>query len=93
MTVNKPIGPVPKIATVSPNRTSPSDSVNINQYQEKETEVPHKDISESKSDKIMQEEAQKKDVPSNPNDNDTDIDEKGEETKSKKGFWSRFFGG
>ncbi len=41
----------------------------------------------------MQEEAQKKDVPSNPNDNDTDIDEKGEETKSKKGFWSRFFGG
>ncbi|HHQ7379570.1 DUF536 domain-containing protein (plasmid) [Staphylococcus xylosus] len=70
-----------------------NDSVNINQYQEKETEVPHKDISESKSDKIMQEEAQKKDVPSNPNDNDTDIDEKGEETKSKKGFWSRFFGG
>ncbi|MGW7988390.1 DUF536 domain-containing protein [Staphylococcus shinii] len=70
-----------------------NDSVNINQHQEKETEVPHKDISESKSDKIMQEEAQKKDVPSNPNDNDTDIDEKGEETKSKKGFWSRFFGG
>ena len=58
--VNKPIGPAPKIATVSPNRTSPSDSVNINQYQEKETEVPHKDISESKSDKIMQEESQKK---------------------------------
>ena len=72
---------------------NPNDSVNINQYHEKETEVPHKDISESKSDKIMQEEAQKKDVPSNPNDNDTDIDEKGEETKSKKGFWSRFFGG
>lgn len=76
--------------------TYTTEPVNINQHQEeeKETEVQHKDISESQSDEGTQdEEVQTEDVLSNPNDNDTDIDEKGEEKQSKKGFWSRLFGG
>lgn len=71
--------------------TYTTEPVNINQYHEEEkaTEVQHKDISKSQSDEGTQNE----DVPSNPNDNDTDIDEKGEAMQSKKGFWSRLFGG
>ncbi|MGZ1606360.1 DUF536 domain-containing protein, partial [Staphylococcus argenteus] len=38
------------------------------------------------------EEAQREDVSANPNDNDSDIEEKSEETEAKKGFWSRLFG-
>lgn len=76
--------------------TYTTEPVNINQHQEeeKETEVQHKDISESQSyEGTQDEEVQTEDVLSNTNDNDTDIDEKGEEKQSKKGFWSRLFGG
>ncbi|MGW7805825.1 DUF536 domain-containing protein [Staphylococcus xylosus] len=74
--------------------TYTTDSVNINQHQEeeKEAEIQHKDIDESKSDESTRyEETQKEDVPSNQND--SDIEEKSEETQPKKGFWSRLFGG
>lgn len=76
--------------------TYTTEPVNINQHQEEEKEIEgqHKDISESQSDEGTQdEEVQTEDVLSNPNDNDTDINEKGEEKQSKKGFWSRLFGG
>lgn len=76
--------------------TYTNEHVNINHHQEedKETEVQHKDISESQSDEeTKDEELQKENVPSNPNYNDSDIEEKREETQSKKGFWSRLFGG
>ncbi|MCL9750057.1 DUF536 domain-containing protein, partial [Staphylococcus aureus] len=47
----------------------------------------------SQSDESTQgEEAQREDVSANPNDNDSDIEEKSEETEPKKGFWSRLFG-
>ncbi|EVR86894.1 hypothetical protein P600_02867, partial [Staphylococcus aureus M1470] len=59
----------------------------------KETEIQYKDISGSQSDESTQgEEAKKEDVPANLNDNDSDIEEKSEETEPKKGFWSRLFG-
>lgn len=76
--------------------TYTTDSVNINQYQEEEkaAEVQYKDISESQSDESTQDkEVQKEDVPSNQNDNDIGIEEKSEDTQTKKGFWSRLFGG
>lgn len=76
--------------------TYTNEHVNINHHQEedKETEVQHKDIFESQSDEeTKDEELQKENVPSNPNYNDSDIEEKREETQSKKGFWSRLFGG
>ncbi|MCM3519820.1 DUF536 domain-containing protein [Staphylococcus xylosus] len=76
--------------------TYTNEHVNINHHQEedKETEVQHKDISESQSDEeTKDEELQKENVPSNSNYNDSDIEEKREETQSKKGFWSRLFGG
>lgn len=57
-----------------------SDSVNTDQYQkeEKKPEVQPKDISESQQDDSF-----------NQNDKDIAI----EETQTKKGFWSRLFGG
>lgn len=57
-----------------------SDSVNTDQYQkeEKKAEVQPKDISESQQDDSF-----------NQNDKDIAI----EETQTKKGFWSRLFGG
>ena len=76
--------------------TYTNEHVNISHHQEedKETEVQHKDIFESQSDEeTKDEELQKENVPSNPNYNDSDIEEKREETQSKKGFWSRLFGG
>src|SRR5699024_11460174 len=76
--------------------TYTTDHVNINQHQEetKEAEIQYKDISESQSDGSIQgEEGQREGVPSNQNDNDSDIEEKSEETQPKKGFWSRLFGG
>ncbi|MGW7951207.1 DUF536 domain-containing protein [Staphylococcus xylosus] len=76
--------------------TYTTDSVNINQYQEEEkaAEVQYKDISESQSEESIQDkEVQKEDVPSNQNDNDIGIEEKSEDIQTKKGFWSRLFGG
>lgn len=57
-----------------------SDSVNTDQYQkeEKKPEVQPKDITENQQDDLF-----------NQNDKDIAI----EETQTKKGFWSRFFGG
>ncbi|HEQ3959348.1 TPA: DUF536 domain-containing protein, partial [Streptococcus pyogenes] len=57
-----------------------SDSVNTDQYQkeEKKPEVQPKDISENQQDDSF-----------NQNDKDIAI----EETQTKKGFWSRLFGG
>ena len=64
-----------------------SDSVNTDQYQkeEKKPEVQPKDISESQQD----EKSQQQDDSFNQNDKDIAI----EETQTKKGFWSRLFGG
>ncbi|MGZ9423717.1 DUF536 domain-containing protein [Staphylococcus epidermidis] len=64
-----------------------SDSVNTDQYQkeEKKPEVQPKDISESQQD----EKSQQQDDLFNQNDKDIAI----EETQTKKGFWSRLFGG
>ncbi|HCV8239911.1 TPA: DUF536 domain-containing protein [Staphylococcus aureus] len=60
---------------------------------EKHLNYPYKDISGSQSDESTQgEEAKREDVPANLNDNDSDIEEKSEETEPKKGFWSRLFG-
>ncbi|MGW7895468.1 DUF536 domain-containing protein (plasmid) [Staphylococcus xylosus] len=76
--------------------TYTTDSVNMNQYQEKakETEIQYSDIPESKNDESIQgEEAQKEDDLSKQNDNDSDIEYKSEETQPKKGFWGRLFGG
>lgn len=73
--------------------TYTTDPVNINPHQEEEKKIQNKDISNSQSDERTQdEEAPKEDVPSNQNDNHNDIEEKGEETQPKKGFWSRLFG-
>ncbi|MCZ2499698.1 DUF536 domain-containing protein, partial [Xylophilus sp. Kf1] len=57
-----------------------SDSVNTDQYQkeEKKPEVQPKDITENQQDDLF-----------NQNDKDIAI----EETQTKKGFWSRLFGG
>ena len=57
-----------------------SDSVNTDQYQkeEKKPEVQPKDITENQQDDLF-----------NQNDKDISI----EETQTKKGFWSRLFGG
>ncbi|MGW7977491.1 DUF536 domain-containing protein [Staphylococcus xylosus] len=68
--------------------TYTTDSEDINQDQEEDKESD-KDISES----LRDESTQSEDVPSNQNDNDSDIEEKGEETQPKKSFWSRLFGG
>ncbi|HCX2606118.1 TPA: DUF536 domain-containing protein [Staphylococcus aureus] len=76
-------------------KTYTTSPVNINRDQEetKETEIQYKDISGSQSDESTQgEEAQREDVSANPNYNDSDIEEKSEETEAKKGFWSRLFG-
>ncbi|HFV7437768.1 TPA: DUF536 domain-containing protein [Staphylococcus aureus] len=76
-------------------KTYTTNPVNINRDQEetKETEIQYKDISGSQSDESIQgEEAKREDVPANLNDNDSDIEEKSEETEPKKGFWSRLFG-
>ena len=64
-----------------------SDSVNTDQYQkeEKKPEVQPKDISESQQD----EKSQQQDDSFNQNDKDIAI----EETQTKKGFWTRLFGG
>ena len=65
-----------------------SDSVNTNQYQKEEinpAEVQSKGISENQQDG----ESQKEDDPFNQNDKGIAI----EETQTKKGFWSRLFGG
>ena len=64
-----------------------SDSVNTDQYQkeEKKPEVQPKDISESQ----QYEKSQQQDDSFNQNDKDIAI----EETQTKKGFWSRLFGG
>lgn len=64
-----------------------SDSVNTNQYQKEEInpEVQSKGISENQQDG----ESQKEDDPFNQNDKGIAI----EETQTKKGFWSRLFGG
>ena len=64
-----------------------SDSVNTDQYkkEEKKPEVQPKDISESQQD----EKSQQQDDSFNQNDKDIAI----EETQTKKGFWSRLFGG
>ncbi|MCD8825154.1 DUF536 domain-containing protein [Mammaliicoccus sciuri] len=71
--------------------TDTTDSVNINQDQE--SEMQYEDISERQSDESTQDDvAPKKDDLSNSNDNDSDIEEKSEETQPKKGFWSRLFG-
>ena len=71
--------------------TTDSEDINQNQEEDKESD---KDISESLRDESTQsEEVQIEDVPSNQNDNDSDIEEKGEETQPKKSFWSRLFGG
>ena len=71
--------------------TDTTDSVNINQDQE--SEMQYEDISERQSDESTQDDvAPKKDDLSNSNDNDSDIEEKSEETQPKKGFWNRLFG-
>ena len=65
-----------------------SDSVNTDQYQKEEinpAEVQSKGISENQQDG----ESQKEDDPFNQNDKGIAI----EETQTKKGFWSRLFGG
>lgn len=76
-------------------KTYTTNLVKINRDQEetKETEIQYKDISGSQSDESTQgKKAQREDVPANPNDNDSDIEEKSKETEPKKGFWSRLFG-
>ena len=65
--------------------TYTNDSVNIDQYQ-KEPDVQHKDISYAQSVENTQDE---EGVSHNQNDKVTAI----EENKTKKGFWSRLFGG
>lgn len=71
--------------------TDTTDSVNINQDQE--SEMQYEDISERQSHESTQDDvAPKEDDLSNSNDNDSDIEEKSEETQHKKGFWSRLFG-
>ena len=71
--------------------TDTTDSVNINQDQE--SEMQYEDISERQSDESTQDDVgPKKDDLSNSNDNDSDIEEKSEETQPKKGFWNRLFG-
>ncbi|MBJ6275874.1 DUF536 domain-containing protein [Staphylococcus aureus] len=71
--------------------TDTTDSLNINQDQE--TEMQYEDISVRQSDESTQDDvAPKKDNLSNSNDNDSDIEEKSEETQPKKGFWNRLFG-
>ncbi|MDT0758516.1 MULTISPECIES: DUF536 domain-containing protein [Staphylococcus] len=64
-----------------------SDSVNTDQYQkeEKKPEVQLKDITENQQD----EKSQQQDDLFNQNDKDIAV----EETQTKKGFWSRLFGG
>ena len=64
-----------------------SDSINTDQYQkeEKKPEVQPKDITENQQD----EKSQQQDDLFNQNDKDIAI----EETQTKKGFWSRLFGG
>lgn len=76
--------------------TYTTDYVNMNQYQgkAKEEEIQYSDIPESKNDEsIKGEEAQNEDDLSKPNDDDSDIKYKSEETQPKKGFWGRLFGG
>lgn len=71
--------------------TETTDSVNINQ--EQESEMQYEDISVRQSHESTQDDvAPKEDDLSNSNDNDSDIEEKSEETQPKKGFWSRLFG-
>lgn len=71
--------------------TDTTDSVNINQ--EQESEMQYEDISVRQSHESTQDDvAPKEDDLSNSNDNDSDIEEKSEETQPKKGFWSRLFG-
>ena len=48
--------------------------------------MQYEDISERQSHESTQDDL------SNSNDNDSDIEEKSEETQHKKGFWSRLFG-